>query len=545
MKGFGAAEYGGGATNCLASRCPIGPRGGIMPPMSDPPLITDVATERGQVALVGAGPGDPKLLTLRGAELLAAADVVLYDGLSNPAILSHAAAAEQINVGKHGGPQIWKQPEIIAETLAHAARGRRVVRLKGGDPAVFARTSEEVDACIEAGIAYEIVPGITAALAAGPYAGIPITHRGLASAVALVTGHEQPGKPASDLDWDALARFPGTLVIYMGVTTARAWTTALIDGGKDPATPSALLRRCSHPDQQRIHCRLDEIADRLTPASAFRPPVIAIIGPVTELADRMDWFSRRPLFGQTVLVARPARSIEAMAGPLEELGATVLRQPAIEILPLEDSTPLDDLISRLPKIDDLIFVSSNGVDHFFKNLRSTGRDARTLAGVSVHAIGDRTRDSLDDANIAPETVGDASDAATYADWLSPHVAGRRIVIVHADRCPDDWTQLLSAAQSVMPVVGYQNVDVERPDEATAEAMRSGQVDWVAVTSSAIARRLASWFGDQLHDCRLASIGNSTTQTLQEFGYEVAAQPATPSAKTLIDAITSAPDIDYE
>ena len=195
----------------------------------------------GRVFLIGAGPGDPGLLTLRGCELLGRADVVLYDGLSNAELLRHAPNAEHICVGKHGSSPIWRQSEIIDEMLRHARAGKTVARLKGGDPAVFARTAEEVAALQEAQIPLEVVPGITAALAAGSYAGIPVTHRGLASAVAMVTGHEEPGKAESALDWDALARFPGTLVIYMGVTTASTWTRALLNAGKSPYTPAAII----------------------------------------------------------------------------------------------------------------------------------------------------------------------------------------------------------------------------------------------------------------------------------------------------------------
>ena len=286
---------------------------------------------KGPVYLIGAGPGDPGLLTLRGAQLLAKADVVLYDGLSNTDLLRHAPSADHISVGKHGQTRIWRQEEIIDEILRHAEAGKSVARLKGGDPAVFARTAEEVAALKKAEISFEIVPGITAALAASSFAGIPVTHRGLASAVALVTGHEEPGKKESALDWQALARFPGTLVIYMGVTTAEAWTQALLDAGKAPETPTARIRRCSLPDQQSIRCRLDEVADRLTPAIKFRPPVIVIIGPVTELAESMDWISKRPLFGQTILVTRPADQASALAGPLRDLGATVLLLSLIHI----------------------------------------------------------------------------------------------------------------------------------------------------------------------------------------------------------------------
>ncbi len=252
----------------------------------------------GRVYLIGAGPGDPGLLTLRGAELLARADVVLYDGLSNADLLRHAPRAEQICVGKHGQSRIWRQEEIIEEMLRHALAGKTVARLKGGDPAVFARTAEEAEAVHQAGIPLEIVPGITAALAAGSYAGIPVTHRGLASAVALVTGHEEPSKSESALDWDALAKFPGTLVIYMGVTTAETWTRLLIEGGKSPQTPVAIIRRCSLPDQLTIHCRLSEVPKQLSPANKIRPPVIVIVGEVARL-------------GETIQLASPASPIRA------------------------------------------------------------------------------------------------------------------------------------------------------------------------------------------------------------------------------------------
>ena len=309
------------------------------------------------VYLIGAGPGDPELLTLRGARCLELCDVVLYDGLSNVEILRMAPNAEHICVGKHGQSRIWKQQEIIDEMLRHVALGKIVARLKGGDPAVFARTAEEVDALNEAGIAFEIVPGITAALAAGFLRGdSPSPTAKLASAVALVTGHEEPDKPQSTLDWDALAKFPGTLVIYMGVTTAKSWTETLIGAGKDPATPVALVRRCSHPDQSSIHCRLDQVADRLTPSSKFRPPVIAIIGAVSKLAESMNWIHRRPLHGKSILVTRPFQQASDLSGSIRDLGGTPLVAPAIEIKPLDDYSLLDESFKKLPQTGLLIFL---------------------------------------------------------------------------------------------------------------------------------------------------------------------------------------------
>lgn len=255
--------------------------------------------------MVGAGPGDPGLITLRGCEVLRRADLILYDYLVNPQILEHAPpTAERRCMGRHGAGKLTSQEEINAILVREAQQGRVVVRLKGGDPAVFARGAEEVETLAAAGIPCEVVPGITAALAAGSYAGVPITHRDFASCVALVTGQECAGKEG-ELDYAALAQFPGTLVFYMGVTTAPQWTRALIEAGKAPETPVAVVRRCSWPDQQVIEGTLGEIAAQLA-AKKIRPPVLFIVGDVARCRSTATWFEQRPLFGQTVLVTRPS-----------------------------------------------------------------------------------------------------------------------------------------------------------------------------------------------------------------------------------------------
>ncbi len=260
----------------------------------------------GKVYLVGAGPGDPGLITVRGLECLRSADYVLYDGLINSSLLDWAEKAICISVGKHGGDPIWSQSEINAKLVELAQKGATVVRLKGGDPAVFARTAEELAVLSASGIPFEVVPGITAALAAASYVGIPITHRDYASAVALVTGQQQPDA-ASDIDWGALAKFPGTIVFYMGVTTVAQWSAKLIAAGKAPDTPTAIVRRCSWGDQTVVRCRLDEVTPALTPASKMRPPVIVIVGAVASLGESFDWFSSRPLAGCGVLITRAMR----------------------------------------------------------------------------------------------------------------------------------------------------------------------------------------------------------------------------------------------
>lgn len=494
----------------------------------------------GIVYLVGAGPGDPGLLTVRGAELLARADVVLYDGLSNPALLSHAEGAEQICVGKHGQSRIWRQEEIHEEMIKHARNGRVVVRLKGGDPAVFARTAEEVDALRSAGVPFEIVPGITAALAAGSYAGIPITHRGLASAVALVTGHEEPGKSQSALDWDALARFPGTLVIYMGVTTADVWTKALIDAGKPPETPAAILRRCSLPDQQTVRCRLDEVAARLTPASRMRPPVIVIVGAVAELAETMAWFDSRPLFGQRILVTRSEDQCQELALPLRELGAEVLVQPAITIGPPADWSGVDDALDEIDSYDVVAFSSRNGVHYFLERIFEFDMDVRELAGCTLAAVGAKTAEALEEFHLRAELVPRDFRAESLVEALAPRAKGMRILLIRASRGRDVLAEgLQSIGAEVTQVVAYEHGDVARADPVNIEQMQSGKITWTTVTSSGIARSLVNLFGEALHQTRLVSISPLTSATLRDLGYEPAAEATVATMNGVINAILQA------
>ena len=495
-----------------------------------------------RVHLVGAGPGDPGLLTLRGAEVLRRADVVLYDGLSNPALLEHAADAECICVGKHGQARIWSQDEINAELLCRAEKGARVVRLKGGDPAVFARTSEEVDTLRGANIDFEIVPGITAALAAGSYAGIPVTHRGIASAVALVTGHEKPGKSSSDLDWNALARFPGTLVVYMGVTTARQWTQALLENGKPAETPCAILRRCSLPDQMRVHCRLDEVADLLTPASKIRPPVITIVGPVTQLADAMSWLDRRPLFGKRILVTRPQSQCQSLSQPLRELGADVTEAPAIEIQGIDQkqSESLDAAIDELPKTDWIVFGSTNAVDHFIGRMQRRNIDARHLGSTRIAAIGKRTAERLSESFLSVDIVPDTYTAESLADAMVSRVDGKRVLVVRADRGETAWVERLSAAgATVNALAAYHNVDVAEPPDGIADQIVAGEFDWVTATSSASVHNIIRWLGGRTPQSRLAVISPVTAAAAQAAGWQPDAVGQPHTTNGMVQAILSA------
>ena len=482
--------------------------------------------QKGKVYLIGAGPGDPGLITLRGVECLRRADVVLYDYLVNARILAHTRVdAELICLGKHGRTRIWSQQEINDALVRLAREDKIVARLKGGDPAVFARGAEEIETLAQGDIPFEIVPGITAALAAGSYAGIPITHRELASAVALVTGHEDPDKDTSAIDYKALAAFPGTLVFYMGITTARTWSQEMMDAGKSPDTPVAIIRRCSLPDQQRISCTLGEVAETLE-SQKIRPPTIIVVGEVATLADTFSWFEKRPLFGQRILVTRPRSQANKLCSILEELGAETIIQPAIEISEPADWQPVDAAIARLSSFDWLVFSSSNGVRYFINRLLATGSDLRALGSIKLAAIGPGTADELSGYHLNVDLQPAEFRAEALAAALTPLAKGKRFLLARASRGREVLAdEITTAGGEVTQVVVYNSLDVESPDADIADELAAGKIHWVTVTSSAIARSLASMFGSELHKTRLASISPITSAVLRECGFEPAVEAA--------------------
>ncbi|HXT60458.1 MAG TPA: uroporphyrinogen-III C-methyltransferase [Pirellulales bacterium] len=482
----------------------------------------------GRVYLVGAGPGDPGLITLRGVECLRRADVVLYDYLVNSNILQHLRpGAEAICLGRHGGGRLMSQQEVNERLISAARRGQTVVRLKAGDPAIFARAAEEIDCLSVAGIPFEVVPGITAAFAAGSYAGIPLTHRDAASAVALVTGHEQNEKQGSALDYAALAVFPGTLVFYMGVTSAPVWTQSLLDAGKSADTTAAIVRRCSWPDQTVVRCRLDEVAGRIA-ERRIRPPALVVVGPVAALEPTVSWFANRPLFGRRVLVARPRSQTERRAEPLaerlQELGAEVLVQPAIEISEPQDWAPVDRALRKLDEYDWLVFSSANGVRFLLERICQEHGDLRRLGRIRLAVIGPGTAEALEAYHLKPDAAPSEFRAEALADALAPQAAGRRFLLVRASRGREVLAERLTAAGGQADqIVAYRSTDVAAADPDIDAALAAGRVDWIAVTSSAIARSLVSLFGDKLRRAKLASISPVTSATLVELGYPPAAE----------------------
>jgi uroporphyrinogen III methyltransferase/synthase len=494
----------------------------------------------GKVYLVGAGPGDPGLITLRGVECLRRADAVLYDYLVNPQVLEHApAAAEKICLGRHGRDRIWPQEEINARLVALARQGKTVVRLKGGDPAVFARTAQEVEALARDEIAFEVVPGVTAALAAGSCAGISITHREMASAVAFVTGQEHEDKEATDIDYAALAHFPGTLVFYMGVTTAPRWSQALIAAGKPAETPVAVVRRCSLPDQRTIHCSLAEVGERIA-AERMRPPAVVIVGEVARPAPALAWFETRPLFGRAVLVTRALEQAEPLRDSLAELGARVLVQPAIEIGDPPDWSPVDAALARLESFDWLVFSSANGVRFLMDRLASLGRDARALGSLALACIGPGTADEMARYGLRADVQPAEHRAEALAAALAADARGKRFLLARASRGREVLAEQLAAAGGVVEqIVLYTSRDVERPDGEIAGLLAAGKIDWVTVTSSAIARSLARLFGEDLRNSRLVSISPITSETLRACGHLPAAEAREYTMQGVVAAILGA------
>lgn len=497
----------------------------------------------GKVYLVGAGPGDPRLITVRGQQCLQMADYVLFDGLANLALLEQAPRAQKICVGKHGKDPIWHQSTINSRMVELAREGKRVVRLKGGDPAVFGRTAEELTALHEQGIAFEVVPGITAALAVASYAGIPLTHRDHASAVALITGQQQD-QPPCDIDWQALARFPGTLVVYMGVTTVRQWTSQLIRAGKSGDTPAAIVRRCTWSDQRMIRCRLDEVADHLTPASKMRPPVLVVIGHAASLGLQWNWFEQLPLFGSLVWWPGPVGRAEVVHETLMALGAQVVIQSVIQLRPPVDCSQLQVAIAKLLRreLHGITFSSRNGVSGFFDYLLSQQKDARLLAGVKLAVVGPSVAQQLKNYGLQADMIPDRQySAASLVEYLGNEVQGQNWLVTTTNRSGDSLERGLQAAGAqVTNCLTYESVTQLQPAPALVSALSNGIAQYVLVTSGAIAEGvdliLKQLPSDAAAKLQPVAMGQQAATVLQQLGRPAVAVSQSNSIDSLVEAL---------
>ena len=479
------------------------------------------------VHLVGAGPGDPGLLTARALELIASADVILHDRLIPVTALDGAREdAELVYVGKIGGGASMPQAEIDRLLVEHGAAGKRVVRLKGGDPFVFGRGGEEALVLREAGIDFEVVPGVTSGVAAPAYAGIPVTFRGDASAVALITGHEDPEKPETAIDWPALAAFPGTLVFYMGVKQLPRIASQLVAGGRASDEPVAIVERGTLPGQRTLVATLADVAERAA-QEKMRAPAITLVGPVARLHEQIGWLERRPLHGRTVAVTRARAQASALAARLGELGAEVVEAPAIRTRPLEVELP------DLAAFDLLCVTSPNGAQELFTRLR----DARDLAGLRVAAVGPGTARALAEHGIAADVVPARSVAEGLVEALRDVPVSRALIARGAEGRDVLPKALAERGAEVVEVALYETVP-EPLDEATAAA--AAGADYVTFTSASSVRFFLQAAGDARPGGRIVSIGPATSAELREHGLEpaVEADPHTPDglvAALLADA----------
>lgn len=506
----------------------------------------------GWVYLVGAGPGDPGLLTLRGAECLARADVVLYDGLVNPQLLRHThARAERTSRADGDTGRRLDQAEINRRLVELARAGKTVVRLKGGDPFVFGRGSEEALALEQAGIPFEVVPGITAAVAASAYAGISVTHRDHASAVAFVTGHEDPRKPESALDFAALAAFPGTLVFYMGLHRILAISEALVAGGKPSSTPVAVICRGTWSDQRQVVGTLADIADKACDAG-LHPPSLIVVGSCVSLTTDIAWLSRaKPLLGLRIGLTRAETQVEEVETRVARMGGSSVLLPTIRIEPVEDHAALDAALEELGRhragdmpggYDWVVFTSVNGVAAFFERLRERGQDARILGGCQVAVIGDGTARELARYGIRADVVPETFRAEGLAAALVPHASGRKFLWARASRGRDVLpTALREAGGTVDEVVVYRNVDVDAWPAASCEALMRGEVDWICLSSPSIARGVARlWQGlgvpAEVRRPKFSSISPVTTAAALECGLRVDAEAEVHNWEGLLDAV---------
>ncbi len=499
----------------------------------------------GCVYLVGAGPGDPGLITVRGRDLLRIADAVVYDNLAARSLLAEARPdAEMIYVGKQAAAHTMRQPDINALLVKLGSAGKQVVRLKGGDPFVFGRGGEEALELVAAGVAFEVVPGITAGIAALAYAGIPITHRNVTSSMALITGHETPDKEESDLDYETLANWPGTLGFYMGVKNLPKIAASLIAHGKAPATPAALVRWGTTPRQETVTGTLETITEIAT-AAGIKPPALIVVGHVVSLREKISWFENRPLFGKKIVVTRARLQASRVTAQLAALGAEVLELPAIKIEPPEDPAPLDQAVSEISSYDWVIFTSANGVDAFFGALDRAGLDSRALAGVKICVIGPGTAARLEQFGLKKDAQPGAYKASEITGTLAglEDLSGKKILCPRADIAPKELiTDLESRGAQAVDIAAYRTVGATPAPEALEELFADGGPDWITFTSSSTVTNFVNAVGlDRLKasTASLASIGPVTSETIRGFGLEPGVQADPHTIDGLIEALLSA------
>jgi len=511
--------------------------------MTERPESARCVVKLGMVYLVGAGPGDPDLVTVKGVNALRRAEVLVYDYLANPRIMDYApASAERVYVGKQAGAHSLPQEEINRLLIRRAEEGSTVVRLKGGDPYIFGRGGEEACALHEAGIPFEVIPGITSAIAVPAFAGIPLTDRRKASSVALITGHEDPTKPESRIRWESLAVGVDTLVFLMGARNLPLIVERLTACGRSPQTPVAVIHQGTGPQQKTVTGALETIVEQAE-AEDIRPPSVIVVGEVVSLRDRLNWFERRPLFGKTIVVTRAREQASVFLERLEELGAQCVAFPTIETVPPSSWDQVDLALNSLSTYQWILFTSVNGVRYFFHRMHVLHMDARDLHGLSIGAIGPATAEALHARELRVEFVPTEYRAEGIIEQLGPRLTpGMRVLLPRAGRAREVLPERLEERGIFVHVVtAYDTVmPADRTDEIR-EGFTSGHIDMVTFTSSSTVTNFMAMFqpGEAvrlLQGVDVACIGPVTAETASRCGVTTHVQPADYTIVGMVDAI---------
>ncbi len=498
---------------------------------------------KGKVFLIGAGPGDPGLLTIKAKECIETADVVVYDYLASPYLLEYARKdAEIIYVGKKGGDHTLTQDKINLLLVDKAKEGKNVARLKGGDPFVFGRGGEEAQELLEDGISYEVIPGVTSAISAPAYAGIPITHRDHTSFVSFITGHEKPGKKESRMQWDIFAKSDATLVFLMGVKNLANIVKNLVENGKPADTPVALVRWGTTTRQQTVTGTLETIV-QVVKEAGLKSPAIIVVGHVVSLREELAWFDKKPLFGRRIVITRARAQASGLVAELNRLGAQCIEIPTIRIAPPKDITPMETAIDNLSKYQWLVFTSVNGVKFFFDTLFAKGKDVRALGHLKFACIGPVTKERLADygivSDILPETYRAESVVDAFADVA---ISGKQVLLPRAKKArtvlPEELTKM---GAQVDEVTAYETELTDEGKDTLIDMLKDNAIDAVTFTSSSTVSNFMSLLEneeglDLLKDVTLASIGPITSDTARSLGLEPTIEADPYTIPGLIDAL---------
>lgn len=503
----------------------------------------DKGTDTGFVSLVGAGPGDPGLLTLKGMESLRQAEVVVYDHLVSERLLEYAPpGAERVYAGKKGGEHTLEQEEISALLVDRAKKGKKVVRLKGGDPFIFGRGGEEAEDLAAQAVPFEVIPGVSSAVAVPAYAGIPLTHRDYTSTVGFITGHEEAGRNSSRISWGKIATGLETLVFLMGYSQLSSIAERLIQEGRSPETPVALIRWGTLPRQETIVGTLKDIAKKAEEAH-FGPPAILVVGDVVRLRSTLNWFEKKPLFGKRILVTRARQQASTLTRLLEAQGAEVISLPVIQILPSPDYQKLDEAIGEIQDYDWIIFTSVHGVKYFWDRLRAKGKDARELKGIRLAAIGPATASELRARGLEPDLVPCEFVAEGVLEGMKEEaLGGKRILLPRAAKARDLLpNELMERGAKVTVVEAYRTEKPEADFAGISEKLHQGEVDVATFTSSSTVHHFMEGIDKRGRDALgketvVACIGPITAASAREYGLVVRIQPEEYTIPSLVRAI---------